>query len=301
MYLIAYLYDLSKQDTETYMNENIPAKNFVRLAIDEKAPDHSTLTVFRERLIKRGKLEVFQEMLKEIMFTAQERGIEFGKIQVIDSVHSVANVNTAKDEQRKKKGKEARDPDASWGVKQQQRIKVSEEKSKEQPLYFYGYKAHMSMNAGNDLITSVEVSTGKEYDGHHFSSLVKADLEKELPVETYAADRGYDDGENHYYLEKRGLHSAIHLKRNRTEKKDKNKQGWLRMKESKEYRRGIKERYKIERKFGEAKQWHGLGRCRYIGEMKYAFQVFLTVIVLNLKRIVKMISGVGFKTQVANA
>ena len=56
MHLIAYLYDLSKQDTETYMNENIPAKNFVRLAIDEKAPDHSTLTVFRERLVKRVKM-----------------------------------------------------------------------------------------------------------------------------------------------------------------------------------------------------------------------------------------------------
>lgn len=31
------------------------------------------------------------------------------------------------------------------------------------------------------------------------------------------------------------------------------------------YKEGWKERYKIERKFGEAKAGHGLGRCRYLG------------------------------------
>jgi len=157
------------------------------------------------------------------------------------------------------------------------------------------------MNAENNLITSVEVSTGKEYDGHHFCSLVEADMEKGVPAETYAADKGYDDGENHYYLKKHGLNSAINLKKTRTEKIDKNKQGWIQMKEKAEYKQGTKERYKIERKFGEAKQWHGFGRCRYIGEMKYAFQALLTALTLNMKKIVKMITGVGFKNQLVNA
>ena len=56
------------------------------------------------------------------------------------------------------------------------------------------------------------------------------------------------------------------------------------------------ERYKIERKFGEAKQGHGLGRCRYIGRMRFAVQAFFTAIMLNLKRMVKILTGVGFKT-----
>jgi len=59
----------------------------------------------------------------------------------------------------------------------------------------------------------------------------------------------------------------------------------------------LKERYKIERKFGEAKQNHGLGRCRYLGLMGYAAQAFFTAMVLNLKRMVKMLTGVGFKTR----
>jgi len=40
-------------------------------------------------------------------------------------------------------------------------------------------------------------------------------------------DKGYDDGNNHYYLEQRQLHSAIRLKKTRTGKKDRNKQVWL--------------------------------------------------------------------------
>jgi transposase len=64
MELIAYLYNLTERKVEVYINENLPAKYFVGLAADQSAPDHSTLTVFRERLVKRGRLIVFEEMKK---------------------------------------------------------------------------------------------------------------------------------------------------------------------------------------------------------------------------------------------
>jgi len=62
------------------------------------------------------------------------------------------------------------------------------------------------------------------------------------------------------------------------------------------YQDGRKERYKIERKFGEAKQGHGLGRCRYLGLLRFGIQMFFTAMVLNLKRMVKLMTGVGLKT-----
>ncbi len=98
--LLAYLYDLSERQVETYLNGNLPAKYFVGLAVDQKGPDHSTLTVFRERLAQRGKLKVFEEMLAEIVQIAVDKGIQFGSIQIVGSVHSVAHVNVEKDEQR---------------------------------------------------------------------------------------------------------------------------------------------------------------------------------------------------------
>jgi len=299
--LIAYLYKLSERQVEVYINENLPAKFFVGLAVDQKAPDHTTLTVFRERLLQRGKVQVFEEMLEEIVQMALKRGIHFGSIQIVDSVHSIADVNTDKDQKRQGKGKGPHDADAQWGVKHKRKVKTEDGQEEEQTEYFFGYKAHVSLNAENGLITSLEVTSGEAYDGHHFRSLVDHDLQQQLPVETYAADKGYDDGDNHYHLELRGLHSAIRLIRSRTEKKDDNKQIWLDLVKTSQYNQGLKERYKIERKFGEAKQGHGFGRCRYLGRMKFAVQAFFTAIMLDLKRMIKVLTGVGFKTQAAGA
>jgi IS5 family transposase len=293
--MIAYLYNLSERQVEAYVNDNLSAKFFVGLAVDQKAPDHSTLTKFKERLLERGKLKTFEEMLSEIIHIALESGIQFGSIQILDSVHSIANVNIPKDEGRKKKGKAPRDPDASWGVKHTRKVKDEHGNTKEQKEYFYGYKAHVSMNAENGMITNLVSTPGNAYDGHQLPELVNRDLHLGLPFDTVAADRGYDDGSNHYFLQTKGLYSAIHLNSYRTQKKDENKEIWLQLKSTPEYQLGIKERYKVERKFGEGKQGHGLGRCRYIGEIKFAIQALFTAMALNLKRMVKLLMGVNFK------
>lgn len=65
--------------------------------------------------MKRGKLKVFEEMLAEIVQIALQQGIQFGSIQIVDSVHSIANVNTDKDRKRQSKGEGPRDADARWG------------------------------------------------------------------------------------------------------------------------------------------------------------------------------------------
>jgi IS5 family transposase len=299
MELIAYLYKLTERQVEGYINENLPAKYFVGLAADQSAPDHSTLTVFRERLIQRGRQRIFEELLEEIVQIALRKGIRFGAIQIVDSVHTIANVNTDKDQHRQGKGKGPRDPDAHWGVKHSRKVKNEYGKEEKQTEYFYGYKAHVSLNAENGLITGLETTSGEAYDNHHFTSLVDHDLKQSLPVYTYTADKAYDDSENHYHLEVRGLHSAIRLKRPRIGKKDNARQVWLDLSQTPQYQEGLKERYKIERKFGEAKQGHGLGRCRYLGRMGFTVQAFFAAIMLNLKRLVKLITGVAFRTQVA--
>ncbi|MCD6400787.1 MAG: transposase [Anaerolineales bacterium] len=103
MLFVSYLYNLSERQTEVYVNESIPAKYFVGMAIDKPAPDHSTLTYFKKRMTQKNNLAVFEEMLAEIVQMAMEKGIQFGSLQIVDSVHSIANVNTRKDDHRKKK------------------------------------------------------------------------------------------------------------------------------------------------------------------------------------------------------
>ena len=45
------------------------------------------------------------------------KGVKFGKLQIVDSVHLVADVNLGKDRQRQSEGKRPRDKGATWGVK----------------------------------------------------------------------------------------------------------------------------------------------------------------------------------------
>jgi IS5 family transposase len=295
MLLVAYLYDLSERQVEEMARFNLLVKYFLGLGADELPPDHSTLTAFKRRLLDNGSLDAFEELLVEIVDLAGEGGIAFGTLQVIDSVHTVADVNVEKDDKRRRDGKPPRDPGARWGVKHSRLVKDDEGKSSRQKVYFYGYKGHVSLNAQTGLITSATVTPGNAHDGRQFPGVVERDLALGVPVEIVAADRAYDDTRNHYMLKVRGVHSAIHLNDYRTQKKDKSKAGWIAMRAEPEYIRGQRERYKIERKFGEAKQGHGLGRCRYVGFVRYAIQLYLTAVVLNLKRMVKLLTGVNFK------
>jgi len=80
-----------------------------------------------------------------------------------------------------------------------------------------------------------------------------------------------------YYLLNKGINSTIRLNNYRTQKKDRNKKGWLELTESQEYTEGLKERYRIERKFGDARKWHGFTRCHYIGFIRHAIQSYLTL------------------------
>jgi IS5 family transposase len=296
MLLLAYLYDLSERQAEVYVNDSLSAKCFVGLAVDEAGPDHSTLTAFKRRIVERGKETCLQGLLQEIVRQAQAQGIRFGSIQVIDSTHSVANVNVEKDERRQNKGgKPPRDEGARWGVKHRRRFRNQRGEWVEQAEYFYGYKAHTALNAEAEMITSVLVTGGNEPDGKQLPKLVRQDTGQALPVDTYAGDRAYDDTENHCLLESEGLHSAVKLNRYRTEKKDSNKEVWQALKETPQYQAGQAVRYKIERKYGEAKEHHGLRRCRYLGRLRYAIQVYLTTFALNLKRMVRLLTGVHFK------
>ena len=98
-----------------------------------------------------------------------------------------------------------------------------------------------------------------------------------------------------FFLAQQGLRSALKLNKCRTHKRDPNKGGWLALREDPDYRAGLRERYKIEQKFGEAKLWHGLRRCRYLGLARYRLQAYPTALVLNLKRLVKLLYGLGFR------
>jgi len=56
-----------------------------------------------------------------------------------------------------------------------------------------------------------------------------------------------------------------------------------------EKKEALKRRKRIEAKFGEAKKHYQMARARYRGRWRVAIQVFMTFIVINLKRMVKLL------------
>jgi len=56
-----------------------------------------------------------------------------------------------------------------------------------------------------------------------------------------------------------------------------------------ERKKALEKRKRIEAKFGEAKKHHQMARAKYRGRWRVAIQVFMTFIVMNLKRMVKLL------------
>jgi len=54
-------------------------------------------------------------------------------------------------------------------------------------------------------------------------------------------------------------------------------------------KKALKIRKRIEAKFGEAKKHYRMVRARYRGRWRVAIQVFMSFIVMNLKRVVKLL------------
>ena len=295
MLILSYLYNLSERQVEELCNYYLPAKYFLGLAVDEKAPDHSTLTVFKRRILENGKRVAYERLLQYVIKDAAEAGIEFGPIQLVDSTHSTADVNVSKDKKRQKEGQGPRDPDARWGCKGSYTVTNEDGSKQKREKWIHGFKMHTSMNVQAQMITSLLVSGANGHDGHYLQALIQSDLDQSLPVQVCAADRGYDDTANHFWLQQQGIGNAIHLNRYRTQKKDRNKEVWQQLLEEPWYDDALGSRYQIERKFGEGKKHHSLGRCRYLGGARYVIQACLTAIVLDLKQLVRGLTGVSFR------
>jgi IS5 family transposase len=295
MLVITYLYNLSERQTEEVVNFQLPVKEFVGLAVDEPAPDHSTLSLFKRRLRETSRWEQFEAIGDAVLQQARAAGISLGSIQVVDSVHSVADVDNDADRKRQAQGQPPRDPQATLVKKGKRAVTQADGKVESHEIQYKGYKSHISLNAETGLITTVYPTLGRAADNEQFPVLLAHDEAQGVGAVVYTGDQAYDDTDLHIRLEELGKFPAFRLHAYRTQKKDANTEVWFERQGRPEYQAGLAERYKVERKFGEGKLWHRLGRCRYLGLLRFGIQSHLTALVLNLKRIVRLLTGVPFR------
>ena len=217
---------------------------------------------------------------------------------------------------------------------------------------FVGYKAHIAMDEGSNIVTSARTIPGNTNEGNknETKELLDEDKQKGIKHEAVAADSLYDSCDNRKNIHSRNMRAFISSRDKRRKKNldnfiydnktdtlicpeghspiSKSRQGTrdlfifsakacrncpkqrdcprlnkdrVRITVSDNYRLSILDnvpekkeafvkRRDIERKFGEAKVWHRLGRARYRERKRVAIQVFMTFLVLNVKRMASLLT-----------
>jgi len=260
---LQFLYDLSDRQVEEQVNLHLACKWFAGLQPEEAGPDHSALCRFRARL---GP-EKFQQIFNQIVQQARAAGLVHDRLRIIDATHLAAKVDlfrlpSTPPERPLAQAPGSPDPEARFGRK-------SATKS------FYGYKEHLATDADSELITAVSVTPGNVADSDEFIELV------DPHARDVTADKGYDTNANHQRLQANGQRSSIMVKQNRTNTDVIGQAN----------PRSQRERANIERKFAEQKKYHGLAQARYWGLAKVTIQVLMTCLVVNCKRMVRLVEA----------
>ncbi len=100
MVFLSYLYGLSERQTEEFASDSMAARYFLGLGAHQSTPDPSTLTVFKEGVLSRRGAQGFDELFQRVVRVAKEKGIRFGRIQVVDATHSIADVDVEQGDER---------------------------------------------------------------------------------------------------------------------------------------------------------------------------------------------------------
>lgn len=291
MLFLSYTWDISERRLELLCRRDIIARSFLGVSLMDPIPDHSTLSLFRKRLEEHSGSDAFSAVFDQIIEQAMGLGIVLGSIQLVDSVHTEANVDRNRNRERREQGLPSTDPDATLVHKGKRSVVDADGTVHQQEVIYLGFKTHVSMDAETGIVTSIKPAMGNTADGAQMPWLIEHDLLLGVPGHIYGADKGYDDGDIIALLEKLSKRPAIRLRSFRTVMDNERTAKWLAMVADSAYQAGCAVRYRIERKFAEAKRWHGFRRCRYRGLLAYKIQAFLTFAAINLKTMVRLLTG----------
>lgn len=266
MLFLAYLFDISERRIEDECNYNMLYKYFLGLDADEKAPDHSTLSRFRDRL----GLEGFSAIFNRLVELARKKDVVSDRLRIVDSTHTLANVDILRAAQKPPKNDDMNDddpsvlpgspdPDARFGRKSQKKK-------------FYGYKQHIGIDVDHDFITNVATSGGNISDHDYLETMTTGP-----PPRAVTADKLYDSRYHHENLERKGIKSHI-IRKKRSP-----------IPEDPDYQRAAKLRKRVERVFAVQKKYHGAGRARYWGRVKMGIQHLIVATVYDLKILAKLL------------
>ena len=280
MLLIGIWNDLSDVQVEMHVNDTLSAMLFCGMSLEDRVPDHSTLSRFRSELTTNGGMD-------KLLLAVNK---ELSKNHLI--VHHGVKVDASLTESpRKPKGKityeiaEDRDEDKVSEEEKNKQItclKKQEGKGvdpegrwlKKGKRSVFGFKHHDAVDE-NGMILGVHTTTANEHDSKGLSPLLDKLAGEDLKGGVFA-DKGYKVPENDGLLKEKKVKNRLMHKAYRNRPLTRWQVVFNKL--------VSKTRWVVERTFGSIKKWFGGGKARYIGLRKTHTQHVLQAIAYNLKR-----------------
>jgi transposase, IS5 family len=240
-------FGLSDPMAEEMLLDRISFRQFVRLSLDDKTPDHSTISLFRTRLREHGHgSTLFDKALQ----TLRDKGLVMTEGTLID-----ATIIEAPRGSKRADGSSTADPCAS--------------KTYKHGRAYHGYRAHVATDP-RSIITDFVYDTASVSEHTHFDALAAAE------DKAVYADSACRSKERVEKLEKRGVFAGICHRRVRGQKELSAEQRAFNRLVS-----GV--RAMVEHPFAWIKRMTG-GRTRYRGLVRNALDFALAAVAYNFKR-----------------
>jgi len=249
--LLEQWFSLSDPQAEAQINDRISFKVFLGMDITETGPDETTICNFRNYI---GSLGLTEELFEEINRQFEEKGLVIKTGTLIDASFYQASTRPPT------KGKDAKDPDASWGVKGKGKNKK----------YCYGYKLHVGVDQDSGIIRQTEITEARINDHEVFDELISGD-EKAV-----YADKAYYDKERAEELKVKGIKNGLLKKAARGKP--------LSEADKVRNKKLSKIRAQVERPFGIIKSKWGHNRARYLSLFRNKVHLLLIFIAYNMRR-----------------
>jgi IS5 family transposase len=272
--LLQKWYGLSDPGLEEALNDRISFLRFSGFSISSSLPDYSTICRFRNAILELG---LYEKLFEEIMKQLESKGllVREGAIvdaTIIESSRRPRKVMEIMPEDRKEENIEtppvvtySDDTEAAW-IKKGKRP-------------YYGYKAHVSVDAKDGYILGGHVTPANVADTTEFEKLIDG---SNLPKDSFVlADKGYASEKNRTVLKDKGYTDGIMAKAVRNKP--------LTLIQTTVNKLISSVRYKVEQSIGTLKRGYQFSRMRYKGLKKGNMEFLLNATAFNLKKAAAMV------------
>ena len=213
--LITYLYNIpSDRQVCEEIQYNLAYRWFCRLSLEERVPDHSSLTRIRDRLGEK----IFKEIFDHIVRVCIGKGVVKGNKVMMDG--SLVKADAALNSMVPKKGNlDIKDNAPSKYIKGKKFSNETHESKTDPDATLAGkvsekkqlrYKVHDTIDRDSRIIIDAHVTTGTELEGKvMFDRIDHIENTFNINIEELTGDRGYGYGVNLNELKKRGISSFV--------------------------------------------------------------------------------------------